>query len=63
MADEFGRSGERVSAVQAGPTETPGRFTRGTKFSVGQALTGCFERLKGYFFSAQGLRVDVIRRL
>jgi NAD(P)-dependent dehydrogenase (short-subunit alcohol dehydrogenase family) len=63
MADEFGRSGVRVNAMQAGPTETPSRFTRGTKFSVGQALTGRFERLKGYFFSAQLLRVDAIRRL
>jgi NAD(P)-dependent dehydrogenase (short-subunit alcohol dehydrogenase family) len=63
MAEEFGRSGVRVNAMQAGPTETPSRFTRGTKFSVGQALTGRFERLKGYFFSAQLLRVDAIRRL
>jgi len=45
MADEFGRSGVRVNAVQGGPTETPCRFTRGTKFPVGQALTGRFERL------------------
>jgi hypothetical protein len=50
MADEFGRSGVRVNAMQAGSTETPSRFTRGTKFPVGQALTGRFERLKGYFF-------------
>jgi len=45
MADEFGRSGVRVNAMQARPTETPSRFTRGTKFSVGQALTGRFDRL------------------
>jgi hypothetical protein len=49
MADEFGRSGVRVNAVQAGPTETPSRFAPGTKFPVGQARTGRFGRLKGYF--------------
>jgi NAD(P)-dependent dehydrogenase (short-subunit alcohol dehydrogenase family) len=39
-ADEFGRSGVRVNAVQAGPTETPGTaVTPGLTDGLGQLTT------------------------
>jgi NAD(P)-dependent dehydrogenase (short-subunit alcohol dehydrogenase family) len=39
-ADEFGRSGVRVNAVQAGPTETPGTaVTPGLTDALGQTTT------------------------